>query len=165
MRMTKRILVKGILVAIVALSIVLTVSTYDRALVSTRAARALRVEFVHLTLGENLEDYRVGLNIVNEDELSGEVEFFRLSLAYGGELVASDDWHPEAFRLPPKSSVRLDRDLTSPLSASSLPSREENVDPDEWSVRLHIRISHPMSRDTIMLNRQPRLTGEMEVGQ
>ncbi|MFO7941037.1 MAG: hypothetical protein R6U92_00080 [Bacillota bacterium] len=165
MKLGKRFLISLLLVAIVVVAIVLTISTYGRALVSTRAARALEVEFVRLVLGENLEDYRVELDIINDDELSGEVEFFRLSLAYGGELVASDDWHPGGFRLPPESTTRLSRDLTSPLSASSLPAREENIDPDEWSVRLHIRISHPMSRDPIMLNRVRRLAGTMEVGE
>lgn len=148
-----------ILVATIAAAVMLSSMTFDRALVSTRATRELTIRLVDLDRGPGDGDYLAEISISNAGEVPGKVQFMRFSLSYSGELIATDQWHPEAFNLEPGEVVRLERDMVSPLDPASLPD-PDTVDPDEWSIRVHFRISHPMSREPIMLNRYSGLARE-----
>ncbi len=136
-------------------------TTYVRALVATAGSRGIGVSFDSLLVGDDMKDYTVFLTLDNTGEIEGRVEFFRLSLAYRGELVASDEWHPETFELGRADARTIERTLTSPLQAAALPDGREALERDAWSVRLHMRIRHPLSREPLMLSRRTNLEGEI----
>ncbi len=152
-----RVAVGFVLVAIIVASGFLIAATHSRALQSTRAVRAFEVEFSRFDRGGAPEQFAVGARIVNSGRIPAEIEFVRLSLAYRNELLASDEWHPDGLRVDAGGEVQLSRDLLSPLNPHTLPDPRAPLDPEDWSLRVHLRIVHPVSRQAIGINRQPQL--------
>ena len=152
-----RIAVGLVLVAVIAASALLIVTTHSRALQSTRAVRAFEVEFIRLDRGRAPEQFVVGARIVNSGKIPAAIEFVRLSVAYRNELLASDEWHPDGVRVEAGGESHLSRELISPLDPRTLPDPDSPLNPEDWSLRVHLRVAHPVSREAIGINRQPRL--------
>lgn len=146
----------GFLLLVVLSGLFLTAWTFTRWLDSYLTFRHFDFRF-HDLIQEDQRSFKAELILENDGEVQTRIEALHLMLRFDGRLIASERLSPRHLVVEAGESLLLEVNLGSNLEAGLIPS----LDSDNrhlWTVRVHLRMIHPVREGVLQLSRERGLT-------